>query len=107
MSEIQELTEFDFNELIKKESRLILVEFWASWCNPCKLQTPVLIELYNEFKDKVLFCKINVDAEENFALKLGIQAIPYIALYSGENKLQSKVGLTSKTELEEMINKYL
>lgn len=109
MSEfIKDIMDIDeFNAVIKNEKKPVLVDFWATWCNPCRMQTPILEELAEELKDKVKVVKVDVDENEKLAYELKIRSIPTLYLYKDGNLVEKSVGLTSKALLSEMIIKYL
>ncbi len=107
MSNVKHLTDFDFNSTIKESKVPVLVDFWAPWCSPCRMQNPILEELATELNGKVVIAKLNVDECESLALKYGVNSIPCLMVFkNGELKEQS-VGLTSKAELSAMLIKYL
>ena len=108
MSEnVKNLSEFDFNKLLKEETKPILVDFYAKWCSPCRMQAPVLEELAKEISDKAVICKIDVDECEELAIKYGVQSIPCIMVFKDGEVKERKVGLTSKSDLASMLIKYV
>ena len=108
MSEnVKNLTEFDFNNMIKEEKKPMLVDFYAKWCSPCRMQAPILEELAKEISDKAVICKVDVDECESLAMKYGVQSIPYIMVIKGGEVKEKSVGLTSKADLAAMIIKHI
>lgn len=108
MSEfVKNFSEFDFNNLLKSENKPILIDFYAKWCSPCKMQAPIVDELAEELKDKIVVGKIDVDECESLANSYGITAIPCIIIFKNGEKVEQKIGLSSKGELASMIIKYL
>jgi thioredoxin 1 len=85
----------------------VIVDFWATWCNPCRLQAPILHEFKEEVGDKVKVCKVDVDQNEKIAYDLRIASIPTIYLYKNGELKEKSVGLTTKAQLSEMVIKYL
>ena len=85
----------------------VLVDFWATWCHPCKMQAPILHEFKEEVGDKVKVVKVDVDQNEAIAIKLGISSIPTLYLFKDGQLKEKKVGLTAKAQLSEMVIKYL
>ena len=108
MSEyVKNLTEFDFNNLLKESNRPILVDFWARWCSPCRMQAPVLDDLASELFDKIDFCKIDVDECESLAVKYGVESIPCLMVFKNGELKERRVGLTGKADLAAMLIKHL
>ena len=85
----------------------VLVDFWASWCMPCKMQGDVLREFAPSVEGKVKIVKVNVDESEKVALSYGIVSIPTLMVFVGGELKEKTVGLTSSGELSEMLIKYL
>ena len=108
MSEnVKNLTEFDFNNMIKEEKKPMLVDFYAKWCSPCRMQAPVLHELAEELADKVVVCKVNVDECERLAISYGINSIPALFVFKDGKVVEKAVGLTSKDRLSAMLIKHV
>ena len=106
MSEaLLELTEDTFAENTKEG--LVLMDFWAPWCGPCKMMTPILEELAGEYAKKVKICKLNTDDARDSAMEFGITSIPTIILFK-DGQVQNKwVGLISKKDLSAAIGELL
>jgi thioredoxin 1 len=85
-------------------AKLILMDFYADWCGPCKMQTPIFEELEKDFSDKVEFQKINVDKEGDLAVEKGILVVPTIILEKDGEEVSKWMGVTSKEELTKAIN---
>jgi thioredoxin 1 len=85
-------------------AKLILMDFYADWCGPCKMQGPIFEDLAKDFSDKVEFRKINVDKEGDLALEKGIMVVPTIILEKDGVEVQKWMGVTSKEELIKAIN---
>ena len=101
MSEII-LTNQNFNEEVKEG--LVLVDFFATWCMPCKMLAPVLSQIAEEYKGKVKVGKVNVDDENELAIKYQISSIPTLILFKDGEPINTLIGLSSKSEIENMIN---
>lgn len=86
----------------------IIVDFWAVWCNPCRMQAPVLADLKKQLGDKIKILKVNVDEEENQGIvrEHGIVSIPTLVIYAKGELKEKIVGLTSGAELKEIAEKY-
>lgn len=85
----------------------ILMDFYADWCGPCRMQTPIFEELEKEFKDKAEFRKVNVDKEGDLATEKGIFVVPTLILEKDGKELKKWMGVTSKEELTNAINEAL
>ena len=107
MSKVIEITtESAFAELLVQE-KPVLVDFWATWCGPCKMQAPILHEFAEECGDKAIVCKVDVDILEKLAYELGIISIPTIMLFKNGEVVEKSVGLTTKPQLSEMVLKHV
>lgn len=85
-------------------AKLILMDFYADWCGPCKIQGPIFEDLAKDFSDKVEFRKSNVDKEGDLAIEKGIMVVPTIILEKDGVEVQKWMGVTSKEELIKAIN---
>ena len=71
-----ELTDTNFEELVVKSDKPVIVDFWAEWCGPCRMVAPIVSELAEEYKDKIVVGKVDVDSNPNISAKYGIRNIP-------------------------------
>ncbi len=94
-----EITDSNFEKLVLKSEKLVIVDFWAEWCGPCKAITPILDEISNEFGDKVLIGKVNVDEVKEVPVKYGIRSIPTLLFFKNGEITRQEVGLQSKQTL--------
>ncbi|MEI3605902.1 thioredoxin [Pseudogracilibacillus sp. SE30717A] len=85
---------------------LVLVDFWAPWCGPCKMIAPVLEELDGDMGDKVKIVKLNVDDNQETAGKYGVMSIPTLLLLKDGNVVDQVVGFQPKEALAELVNKH-
>ena len=85
----------------------VLVDFWATWCGPCKMQAPVLDALDAEMGDKVKICKVDVDEQGELAQRYRIMNIPTLLLFKGGEIVDKAIGARPKAALEQMLNKAL
>ena len=102
---VQEVNSADFKELISKG--VTLVDFWAPWCGPCRMQVPILEDLAGSIKGRVKVAKINVDEAADIAERFGVQAIPTLLLFKDGNEIQRFIGMQTKETLVDAINSSL
>ncbi len=108
MSEfVKNVSEFEFQELVLKNKKPVLVDFYAVWCSPCRMQAPILDELASELSDKIAVCKVNVDEAEKLAITYGINSIPALLVFKDGKVVEKSVGLTSKSELASMLIRHI
>ena len=96
------VTTESFQEEVLNASSPVLVDFWASWCGPCKMLTPVVHEIADEHPE-IKVCSINVDEEMELAQQFGIMSIPTLLVFNQGNKIQQMVGLQPKAAIEQML----
>ena len=94
----------NFAEKIKGE--LVLVDFWASWCSPCKVISPILESIAEKLGDKILICKHNIDEQPSVPTRYNIRVIPTLLLFSRSELKDTKVGQTSEQNILEFISKH-
>ncbi len=99
------VTDTDFDDKVLKASQPVLVDFWAAWCGPCRMMTPVIDELADAFDGKVLIAKMNVDENPQTPAKYGVRGIPNIKLFKGGEVVDEVVGAVPRQKIEEMLNK--
>ncbi|MBI6549530.1 thioredoxin TrxA [Xenorhabdus lircayensis] len=108
MSEnITHLTDAGFENDVLKAEGPVLVDFWAEWCGPCKMIAPILDEIAEEYAGKLTVVKLNVDDNTETAPKFGIRGIPTLILFKDGEKVATKVGALSKTQLKEFLEQHL
>lgn len=91
------------NEVLKYEGTVI-VDFFATWCNPCKMQSPIIDEIAEEKNGIIKVCKLNVDEAIDLAEKYDVMSIPTIIIFNKGNVQKEFIGLTSKEEIENSLN---
>lgn len=100
--EVIKITNDNFQKEVLESSKPVLVDFWATWCGPCRMQAPVLEELAAE-SDSVKIGKLNIDEEQALAIKYRVSSIPTLMLFKDGQVAETLVGLRSKNELAEML----
>jgi thioredoxin 1 len=102
-----EITDSNFEELVKNSDKPVLIDFWAEWCGPCKMIGPVVEELASEFEGKAIVGKVDVDSNPVVASTLGIRAIPTLLFFKNGEMVDRSVGVVPKTELANKLNSLL
>ena len=97
------LNEKNFEEEVLKSEKPVLIDFWASWCGPCRMMSPVIDEIAEEMKEKVKVCKINIDEEQNLAVKYDVMSIPTFIVIKDGREIGRSVGVQDKSEIINMI----
>ena len=101
------ITAANFEQHVEKTDKLVMVDFWAPWCGPCKAIAPAVSAIADDYAGKVTVGKVNVDNDGELAQKYGVQSIPNIKFIKGGKVVDEVVGLVSKEALEEKIKKHL
>jgi thioredoxin 1 len=99
------MTDYNFDEMSKKYNNLV-VDFWAPWCGPCKMVSPIIDQLAREFSGKIVFGKVNVDENPTVANIFGIQNIPTLIIFKNGNAVDGIMGAASKAQLVATLSKY-
>lgn len=102
MAEIN-LKSAQFEQEVLQSDIPVLVDFWATWCGPCRMLAPVVEEIANEFDGKVKVCKVNVDEEEDLAVRFGISSIPTLLVFKNGQLADTGVGFMPKEQIEAML----
>jgi thioredoxin 1 len=102
--DVLEFTDGNFDSDVVQSDLPVLVDFWAEWCQPCKMLTPTIEELAVEFKGKVKIGKVDTDSNSEVPTKYGVSAIPTIMLFQGGEVVKKFVGMTSKDQFQAVLN---
>lgn len=97
MSEIRHPNKEELNEILKNNA-LVLVDFYASWCMPCKMLSPIIEEIAKEYEGKVVVCKIDIDENEELANEYNIMSVPTVIIFKNNENIEEIIGLNNKSK---------
>lgn len=100
------ITTANYEEVVGGD-KLVVIDFWAEWCGPCRMMTPIVEELAKEYEGKAVIGKCDVDDNDSVAAKYSVRNIPTIIFLKGGQVVDKQVGVSSKSALEEKIKKHL
>jgi thioredoxin 1 len=102
-----EVNESTFFQEVLSLEKPVLVDFWAPWCGPCKMLSPVIDEIATEYEDKAKIVKVNTDANMSLSSKYQVMSIPCLILFKNGTVIQRVVGFKSKNDLKKLIDSVL
>ena len=102
-----EINDANFEELVMKSDKPVLVDFWAEWCGPCRMVGPIVEELAKEYDGKAVIGKVNVDHNPNISMSLGIRNIPTLLIFKNGQVVDKQVGAVPKSILAGKLNAQL
>ena len=102
-----EVTDANFEELVLKSDKPVLLDFWAEWCGPCRMVAPLVSELAEEYKDRAVVAKMDVDSSPATSVKYGIRNIPTILFFKNGEVVDKQVGAVPKTILASKLDAIL
>ncbi len=100
---VHTITKENFDELVLQAEKPVLVDFWAEWCGPCRMVSPLVDEIAKE-RDDVLVGKINVDEQGELAMRFGVMSIPTLLVFKGGEIVNKAVGARPKAELLQLLD---
>nr|YP_009297242.1 thioredoxin [Porphyridium sordidum]AOM66585.1 thioredoxin [Porphyridium sordidum] len=107
MIEPKQITDNTFVENVLESKSLVLVDFWAPWCGPCRMVTAVVDEIANEYANQLKVVKMNTDTNPKIASDYGIRSIPTLMLFKDGKRVETVIGAVPKSTLENVINNCL
>ena len=98
------LSDNEFEQEVLQSKQVVLIDFWAAWCAPCQMITPILEELSKEYNDRVKICKINVDENQTTAAKYQILSIPALLFFKDGKVTAQLMGVRPKSDIKKVID---
>jgi thioredoxin 1 len=102
-----EITDSNFDELVLKSEKPVVVDFWAEWCGPCRMIGPLINEMSKEYEGKALIGKVNVDQNANVSAQFGVRSIPTVLFIKNGEVVDKSVGAVPKSTLESKLKALL
>ena len=106
MGKALEISDSNFNEIVSKNS-VVLIDFWAEWCGPCRMIAPMIEELANEYNGKALVGKLDVDNNQESSIKFGVRSIPTLLVFKNGELVDRHVGAVPKDTLSKSLDSNL
>ncbi len=104
MTKLNKVSGRDFDSKVLNNRKPVLVDFYADWCGPCNIQTPILEAVAADYKDKIDIVKVDVDQDKDLLAKYGIRSIPTLILFNEGKNVQTRVGVSNKAEVNSLIS---
>ena len=102
-----DVTSENFDEIVIKSNLPVVVDFWAEWCGPCKMLTPTIEKIAEDYKGKALVVKVNVDNDAPLAAKYNVRGIPNILIFHSGDARESLVGNVPEKQITDILNKFI
>ena len=103
----QVITDATFEEIVLKSAQPVMVDFWATWCGPCRMLGPIIEEIATDFDGKAVVGKVDVDANQEFAAKYGVRNIPTVLVFQNGEVVGRQVGVAPKQTYADSLNALL
>ncbi len=104
---VVQITDDNFDEQVIKKKGLILVDFWAEWCGPCRMVAPILDELAEEYEGQVTIAKLNVDENRQSSTRFNIRSIPTLLFFKDGAQVEQIIGASSKSAIKAKVQQHL
>ena len=102
-----EITDSNFEETVLKSDKPVMVDFWAAWCGPCRMEGPIIDELSEEYEGKAIIGKVDIDSNQQYAAQFGVRNIPTVLVFKDGELVDRKVGVSSKNDYAQAIDKLI
>lgn len=102
-----EITDKNFEEVVLKSSKPVMVDFWAEWCGPCRMVGPIIEQISDEYEGKAVVGKLDVDANQEFAAKYGVRNIPTVLVFQDGEVVGRQVGVSQKSAYSQALDTLL
>lgn len=102
-----EITDSNFEEKVLKSDKPVMVDFWATWCGPCKMVGPIIEEIAEEYDGKAVVGKLDVDANQEYAVKYGVRNIPTVLIFKNGEMVGRQVGASQKSTYTKALEEHI
>ncbi len=102
-----DITDASFEQEVLKSDKPVLIDFWAAWCGPCRMLHPIIDELEKDLGEKVVFGKVDIDQNQEYAAKYGVRNIPTVLIFKDGEVVEKQVGVAPKSVYAEKLNALL